>query len=504
MRAQDGLNMAESWGVRLLLVAVTIGGVLFAQHATYIDMVEAWGRTTAYNHCFVIPFISLFVAWKERYRLLATRPSVSWTGVGFVALCCSVLFLGTLMTINALQHLAAIGLIVGAFWSLLGSAASRALWFPLIYLFFMVPEGEFLVPYLQDWTAFVVVKLLRWTGMPVFIEGRFLQIPSGAFTVAQACSGLNYLLASLAVGSLFAYYTFVSVWRRLVFMAFSILVPLVANGIRAYGIILIAHYSGYRYAMGVDHFIYGGVFFGVIIFVLFATGRAFSDRAEELSARSSSPSRAMSSGNGINVLLAVAFVFGLTLTPKFLSEKIDARSDRSRLITPDFAEIHGWALESSRESRLHSRFPGAAIHVAAPYETGNGSVLLQVGIFQSDGPESELVSSNNSLFDKKTWRFSGDADVGNLSTEQNRFVVNSGDEQHLVQWWYQVGGDVFVSGLAAKFREGWLKLQGGYICSLIVVIDLPFDSAAPEQATDLLQIAAVETRDQLAGICSAE
>src|SRR5690606_1800868 len=102
-------------------------------------------------------------------------------------------------------------------------------------------------------------------------------IPSGNFVVAEACSGINYLLATLAVGSMFMYLNFRSPWRRAVFMLLVVAVPLIANGLRAYGIVMIAHLSDYKYAMGIDHFIYGWVFFGIVIFAVFALGNLFSD-----------------------------------------------------------------------------------------------------------------------------------------------------------------------------------------------------------------------------------
>jgi exosortase A len=509
MRAQDGLNMAESWGVRLLLVAVTIGAVLFAQHATYIDMAEAWGRTTAYNHCFVIPFISLFVAWKERYRLLATRPSVSWNGVGFVALSSCVLFLGTLTTVNALQHLAAIGLIVGVLWALLGNSAARTLWFPLIYLFFMVPEGEFLVPYLQDWTAFVVVKMLRWTGMPVFIEGRFLQIPSGAFTVAQACSGLNYLLASLAVGSLFAYFTFQSVLRRLVFMTLAILVPLVANGIRAYGIILIAHYSDYRYAMGVDHFIYGGVFFALIVFTLFAIGQMFSDRTSL--SKSPTPARAdpWPQRRFWRPVSGAVLVLVLSAAPRYGEEMLSAHVDYSEVKGLVLPELQHWNLEPAQASVLGSEFPGAVLRLSGEYLRADGAVpfMLQAAVFQSRGPGSELVTSSNVLFDRTRWRFAGGAESSDDAASALRladgFLLRAASDERAVFHWYQIGGLALRDGLAAKLVEAWLKLTGDYTCSLLVVADVPRDTAALESKAELTLPPIRELQNALAGLCPA-
>ena len=76
----------------------------------------------------------------------------------------------------------------------------RRILFPLAYLLFAVPLGDFLVGPLQDVTAVFTVWALQLTGIPVYLEGRFFYIPTGAFEVAEACSGIRYLIASLALG----------------------------------------------------------------------------------------------------------------------------------------------------------------------------------------------------------------------------------------------------------------------------------------------------------------
>src|SRR3546814_20816354 len=94
----------------------------------------------------------------------------------------------------------------------------------------------------------MVVHLLRLTGMPVFLDGYLIQIPTGSFLVAEACSGVRYLLVSVALGVLTAYLFFRSWPRRLLFVALSVAVPIVATGIRAYGIIMLAPLGGYELA----------------------------------------------------------------------------------------------------------------------------------------------------------------------------------------------------------------------------------------------------------------
>ena len=72
---------------------------------------------------------------------------------------------------------------------------------------------------------------------PAFIDGYTIEIPEGTFYVAEACAGLRFLIASIAFGCLYALLMYRSPVRRGVFILVSIVVPVIANGFRALGIV---------------------------------------------------------------------------------------------------------------------------------------------------------------------------------------------------------------------------------------------------------------------------
>jgi exosortase len=121
------------------------------------------------------------------------------------------------------------------------------------------------------------VLALQATGIPVYREGNQFTIPSGNWSVVEACSGVRYLLASFMVGTLFGYLTYRSTRRRWIFAAISIAVPIFANWVRAYLIVLLGHLSGNKLAVGADHLIYGWVFFGVVVGLMYAVGTLWAE-----------------------------------------------------------------------------------------------------------------------------------------------------------------------------------------------------------------------------------
>jgi EpsI family protein len=127
-------------------------------------------------------------------------------------------------------------------------------------------------------TAELTIALTHASGIPAVIEGVFIDTPVGLFEVAEACSGVKFLIAMVALGTLVAHLCFRSWWRRAAFMVVAVVLPVLANGVRAWGTIYIAQSQGVEFAAGFDHIFYGWVFFGVVMAALLAMSWRFFDR----------------------------------------------------------------------------------------------------------------------------------------------------------------------------------------------------------------------------------
>lgn len=246
--------------------------VLAIHHETVVGLAAIWMRTDAYSHGFLIPLISLWLAWRVRDRWLQLQPRPAWSALLLCVPAAMLWTVGNLLSINVLQQLALVCLIVLSVPLVLGWAVARELAFPLGFLFLAVPVGQSMTPVLMDWTADFTVLALRASGIPVYRDGLHFVIPSGSWSVVEACSGVRYLMAMVTVGTLFAYLQFRG-WRyRALMVGLSVLVPLAANWLRAYAVVLIGHVSGNEYGTGFDHIVGGWVFFGIATAVLLGIG----------------------------------------------------------------------------------------------------------------------------------------------------------------------------------------------------------------------------------------
>jgi len=267
----------SAWGVALPALVLAIAALVLLYWSTAAGMVGIWMRSETFMHAFLVPPISAWLLWRQRGRLAAIAPRASAWVLLPLAGVALLWLLGELAAVNAVTQLAFTTMVVLAVPAVLGTRVARAAAFPLAFLFFAVPLGEFLLPTLMQMTADFTVAALRLSGIPVYREGLMFVIPSGQWSVVEACSGVRYLIASFMVGTLYAYLMYRSTRRRLVFMGVSLLMPLLANWVRAYLIVLLGHLSNNRIATGVDHLIYGWLFFALVIFLLFAAGLRWSE-----------------------------------------------------------------------------------------------------------------------------------------------------------------------------------------------------------------------------------
>ena len=173
------------------------------------------------------------------------------------------------------RQLAALGMLWVLVLAVLGWRVWRAMAGPLLYLVFLVPFGEFATPLLQDLTAGMIELGLQALDISYWRDGLEIETTAGLFHVAEACAGLRFLIAALAFGALYALTMFRSPGRRLVVLVLALAVPVVANGLRALGIVVLAQHLGSAEAAAADHVIYGWGFFSAIILLLIFAGLPF-------------------------------------------------------------------------------------------------------------------------------------------------------------------------------------------------------------------------------------
>jgi EpsI family protein len=344
------------------------------------------------------------------------------------------------------------------------------------------------------------------SGVPLYREGLQFVIPSGTWSVVEACSGVRYLIASLMVGTLFAYLNFQSTSRRVVFMVASLLVPIVANWVRAYMIVMIGHLSDNRLAAGVDHIIYGWVFFGLVIGVMFMIGARFAEPDPDPDPEPVAPSGASLSAGFSRAAAGGGSVWAIGATALLLLAAVQAamwQLDRPhsgplpRLALPNGVG-GGWASSAESVSHWVPAFSNAAVNNSSSYRKGDGAVGLWVAYYRDQGYARKMVTSSNNLADPESsaeWAqiATGTASVAlssaplPLRTAELRGSSEPGNPsaQRLRVWFvYWVGGHFTTSDARARVQLALNRLMGKGDDAAAIFFYAPLPASGQADATD--------------------
>ena len=244
-------------------------------------MFHQWWNIDTYSHILLVPPIIGWLIWIKRDDLIRTAPQPWIPALAWLALGLLVWMLGRGYDINLIAQLGTIVIFQGATGALLGARVILLLLFPLVYAFFLVPFGDEIIPPLQSVTAELATRLTVWSGIEIVANGINIDTPAGLFIVAEECSGVKFLVAMVALGMLVAYTCFSSWIRRILFLLACVIVPVLANGVRAWATIFLAQYVGAEAAGSFDHVVYGWFFFGIVIALILGVGWHWFERDPE-------------------------------------------------------------------------------------------------------------------------------------------------------------------------------------------------------------------------------
>lgn len=457
----------SNWRLAMGLMIAALVVLLGIYHETFESMLDIWWRSETFAHGFLIFPISIWLIWRRRQVLARIAPRPDYRAVPMFALMGLGWLVARVSDVLVVEQLALIGMIPLLVWMLLGWRVAGELLFPLVFLFFSVPMGEFLIPPLMGFTADFTVKMLQITGIPVFREGTFFSIPSGDWSVVEACSGLRYLIASITLGFLYAYLSYASMSRRLAFMVLAVAFPVVANGLRAYMIVIIGHLSGMKLAVGVDHLIYGWVFFGLVMLFMFWIGSFWADTEQlalpnRLAHQSTEPS-ADGRAFGVCLLGALALAVVWPVRAAYIEQASEAARAPVMLALPDGAGA--WRTADSL-TEWEPYYIGADAKAKQAYRDGSNVVALYVMYYRHQQQGAELISTQNILIPQghSFWRMPEEIPV-NIRLNDESVTVLQGrlhsPNQRLLTWrWNRIGESYTANDYFGKFLEAKNKVLG--------------------------------------------
>jgi EpsI family protein len=307
-------------------------------------------------------------------------------------------------------------------------------------------------------------------------------IPSGSWSVVEACSGLRYLIASVTLGLLYAYLSYRSIARRALFVAASVIVPIFANWLRAYMIVMIGHLSRMQYAVGVDHLIYGWLFFGVVMLILFWVGsywREDLDTREPQRPAVRSPARERSLPA---ITIATVAAAGIVAVWPVAASRLEPTASVAPALNAPQAGGAWRPVEEGSVSSWMPRFYNYQAYIHQVYTNGISGVGLRIVYYRNQRPGAQLISTQNTLVstDDREWRKTAEGArallVGKEEIPSIETRLRSPSAQLLVWRWYWVDGRYVVNPYWAKLLQAKSMLFGrGDDAAMVIVYTLSED-----------------------------
>ncbi|ALK95205.1 exosortase [Massilia sp. WF1] len=460
---------------------VLIALALLAPFALYLGTVESivsiWNSSETFAHGYVILPISLWLIWRRRQNFSLYPPTPYAPALALLAVLGAGWLAAQLGEVQVVSQYTFVAMFPVAALALLGPRLAGSLAFPLLFLLFAVPFGEVFVAPLIQFTADFTVAAVQATGIPVLRSGTRFELPTGNWSVVEACSGVRYLISSITLGCLYAYLTYRSMARRALFIALSVLVPILANGLRAYMIVMIGHLSGMALATGVDHIIYGWLFFGLVMFIMFWIGSYWREDTDTPAANGAAPLRAEAGAPARVPMMAVCVVALCAVWPGFARygehanhNPAPVQLDQVAVSWPEVPAFADWKPDYMA--------PDAAVHRS--YRQGATPVALTLLYYRNQDRSKSLISSLNRLAGyKDAWHETTSSrhteTVDGVALTVRETVLRRDGRALLVWDWMRVGDRDVTSNAVGKLLQAQSKLLLHGDDGAAVMLSAPFD-----------------------------
>lgn len=460
----------------LLALALAVVGILAVYADTVVSIVSIWNRSDTFAHGWVVVPICLWLAWRKRDAIAAAPAGPWYPALALVVAAGALWAVTALAEVLGVRQFALAFMVQAAIIAVVGLKVARVLAFPLLFLLFAVPVGEFLIPTMIDRTADFVVMALQLSGVPVYREANYFVIPSGSWSVVEACAGLRYLIASVMIGVLYAAVSYHSPRRRAAFIAASVIVPLIANWLRAYMIVMIGHLSDNKIAVGVDHVIYGWLFFGLVMGLLFWVGSFWAEKAPVEAVPATQP---VVRGTEIPAFrfyaVAVAAIVAAAVWRPLYAGLERAPSTAPVTLAP-VAASGNWTAAAALPSEWAPDYSGFAVQARQAFVNRDAKAGVHLAYYRDQRKGRELVTSGNQLAlpQNDRWkeleRESIEVTIAGRPQSASRSLISGNRDRLVVYRLYWVDGRLTDSDYAAKALLAWSRLTGGSGDAALVVV----------------------------------
>lgn len=495
---------------RKTTLALAIAALAGCYAAVIAGLARAWVSSEVYSYGLAVVAVAAYLVWTKSNHLRSLPAAPDYLlGLPVVVLGLSMLAAGHIALLTSLQQASLIVTVAGLVLLLFGRPTFACVWFPLAYVLLGLPIWDTPISWLQppsQWlSGRIAVTMLRTVGTPAVQDGNLLALPTVTLDVMRECSGVNQLLAVVAM-ALPAGFIFLSgVVRRATLVGLSIVCAYISNGAR----IALVGYMAVRGLSDGDlrglH-LFQGLLSSALCYVVIIACLSLLARKQPpvQSAEPSSSGASFSVGSRrvwFEFAICVAIIGVGAALPRFHTP--DVSLDRDLHLFP--TQIGGWSLEPRPKP---ARFPALDDDLVQAYPSPEGAhrflaiddelvrayrnasgqeVRLYIGYHRSQREGKELSGEAGHLLNAASTPIQ--LQWGSQTVELGEVVRDGRTGKRGVLYWYDLNGRVVGNIYQAKKYMVWDALTRQRTNAAVVMIQWESEDRTDAEASRLKAVA---------------
>ena len=482
------------WGALLIL----LGAVFFCFWNGITNLVSQWFSNEDFSHGILIVPISLYLIWERRVLAASIPRSVDWRAMFLLVFALGLYIIGELGAELFTTRVALLLFIIGTFWLLCGWKWIRALQFPFLFLFIMLPLPGFIYRNLtfplQILSSKLAVVILHLFGIMAYREGNIIDLGFTQFQVVEACNGLRFILPLFTLGVLFAFWKPKALWKRLVLIAATIPIAISGNILRIGGSGVLAKYWGPEVAEGFFHSFSGWVVFMVSFLGFFALNwmlnrvppHSAKDSLLALTVKVAADSVSIKKPSFFVFLIAaITALVMITATPRIVHWLGYVPPQPLKHPLKEFPLIirERTGVPQTMDARMWEMVGGQTYFMADYFRQGTAPLNLYIAYYEYQHKAGDFIHSPRLCLPGAGWYISsnrtrsvgpGEPNGPGIVTF-NELVIEKENNYQLVYFWYQGRDRNFTSEYSAKFWMIWDGIFRRRTDGALVRLVLPID-----------------------------
>jgi exosortase D (VPLPA-CTERM-specific) len=491
-------------------------GIGLVYWETLLGLYQQWTGNEDYSHGLLVGPIALYLLWERRKKLGEISFAPDWRGLVLLAAALMIRVVGELGAELFTVRFSMLLCLIGGIWLIYGWRLLRMAWFPLGFLFLMLPLPGFIyrnVTFsLQLWSTTLSVKVLQLLGITAYQEGNVIDIGWTQFQVIDACNGLRYILPLLTLSILLAAFGRRPLWKRVLLALFAVPVAIVANVVRIVGTGVLASLWGINIAEGFFHSFSGFFvfFFGLTILLLIMRllmGSWSTGNQEEVV----SATGGILTERTVSTLAVGTALFVILMSPVAANALGTTAAVKLRQPLSEFPKQYaGWVGRTdTMDDKMLERVGGQSYTIINYQASGKPPLSFYTAYYEYQRKGGDFIHSPKLCLPGAGWHMDAarvrslarrtDGEMAN-PLKFNDLVMSKSGQYQLVYYWFQGRDRNFTSEYAAKFYMVWdgifRRRTDGALVRL--VMPLPSKETLPQarEEMDRFAIFASNTLDQ--------